>query len=158
MPETEETLCELACCECWITSPSIKEVSCPCAPRTSNTSFLKASNVHDRRIAEILQIIQRCPEIRAAELAPIVGLSTSRLHHLFKLQVGVSIGTYVKKIQLERARKLLLTTHRSLKEIRNEVGIADASNFVRHFKEWFGISPSAYRKQQKSRIDQEKAG
>jgi len=115
-------------------------------------------NVHDRRIAELLQIIQRCPEMRAAELAPIVGLSTSRLHHLFKLQVGVSIGTYVKKIQLQRARKLLLTTHCSVKEIRNEVGIADASNFVRHFKEWFGLSPSAYRKQQKSRIDQEKAG
>src|SRR5207253_1108704 len=42
--------------------------------------------------------------------------------------------------------QLLITTHLSIKEIRNKAGISDGSNFVRDFKKRFGLTPSAYRK------------
>lgn len=122
--------------------------------RSSNIQyFISEENVGDRRITAARRLLQEKPYLRAGQLAPLVGLSTSGLEHLFKIETGMSIGTYAKKIQLERAGHLLLTTHRSLKEIRHEVGIPNASNFLRHFKEWFGKSPSTYRKQHQSRID-----
>ena len=121
-------------------------------------SFVSEENGIDRRVSEILILLQARPNLRAAQLAPIVGLTKSRLHHLFKKEVGINIGTYAKRIQLTRAAELLKETHRSLKEIRNEIGIPNAPNFVRHFKRRFGISPSAYRQLHNSRIDEHKAG
>jgi AraC family transcriptional regulator of arabinose operon len=119
--------------------------------RRVNIEYLVSEDdVSDRRVLEVLVVLQAKPNLRAAQLAPVVGLTTSRLHHLFKREVGVSIGRYAKKIQLNRAAQLLKMSQRSLKEIRNEIGIPNGANFVRHFKQWFGMSPSAYRRLQRT--------
>jgi AraC-like DNA-binding protein len=96
--------------------------------------FVPLEEVRDRRISEILVHLHQRPHLRPADLAPIVGLGPSRLRHLFKEEVGLNIGRYAKHLQLQRAADLLATTHRSVKEIRHEIGIADAPNFTRHFK------------------------
>jgi two-component system response regulator YesN len=76
----------------------------------------------------------------------MVRLSPDHLERLFKKEVGTSIGRYAMELRLQRASKLLESTFRSIEEIRDEVGIPDGSNFVRHFKNRFGVTPSAYRK------------
>src|SRR5207245_11225616 len=86
------------------------------------------------------------PERRASDLARALNLSTSRLQHLFKKYFGVSIDNYSMNLRLQCAEKLVRTTFRCFKEIGQEVGISDHSNFSRYFKKRFGLTPSAYRK------------
>ncbi len=50
--------------------------------------------------------------------------------------------------RMEMAKKLLLSTDKSLKDIAEMTGYSDVSYFSRAFKEMEGMSPSAYRMQQ----------
>jgi two-component system response regulator YesN len=86
------------------------------------------------------------PQLRVSQLAPMVDLSPNYLERLFKKHVGTSITEYSMEMRLLRASELLVTTFHSVKEIRNEVGIPDASNFAHRFKRRFGLPPSKYRK------------
>lgn len=79
------------------------------------------------------------------ELARLVGLSRSRLCQLFKSEVGITPGRFIKNSRFERARGLLEQTDLSVKQIMVEVGIADPSHFVRDFRKAYGLSPSQYR-------------
>jgi AraC family transcriptional regulator of arabinose operon len=85
-------------------------------------------------------------EISVDKLAQSVGLSPSRLQHLFKGETGMSIGQYVKNLRLQTARRLLETTYLRIQEVYLAVGINDASLFVREFKKTFGKTPTEYRK------------
>ena len=81
----------------------------------------------------------------AQELGQLVNLSPSRLRHLFKHQTGETLRRHLISRRLQEARLLLLTTTLSVKEIRNRVGIADASNFTHQFQKEIGMSPTMYR-------------
>lgn len=80
------------------------------------------------------------------QIAQSVKLSPSRLHHLFKTQLGMPTLQYVKMSRLERARDLLRTTSLPVKEVRVRVGMSDRSHFARQFKKTFGVTPYQYRK------------
>jgi len=80
------------------------------------------------------------------QLTQMVGLSVSRLQHLFKEETGFSIREYKREARLQQARRLLTETHRPIKDICSEVGIPDNPNFVRYFKNRFGVTPAAYRR------------
>ncbi len=81
-----------------------------------------------------------------AQLALLVHLSASRFRHLFKEETGLSINQYLRERRLERAEILLRTTFLSIKEVTLEVGVRSTSRFVLHFKEKYGVTPSAYRR------------
>ena len=103
----------------------------------------------DRRvelvIAQIETDVARAWE--TAELAALVNLSASRFRHLFKEETGRTISRYLRDRRLERAEFLLRTTFLSIKEVMSEAGVSSMSHFVQYFKERYGATPSAYRKQ-----------
>jgi YesN/AraC family two-component response regulator len=80
-----------------------------------------------------------------SEMAQIVNLSPSRLRYLFKREVGVAPGHYLRKFRLERAKELLETTFLSVKEIITRIGVNDQSHFIREFKKAYGLTPAQYR-------------
>ena len=79
-------------------------------------------------------------------LAQVARLSRSRLYFLFKAETGIAPMQYVRRCRIEEARRLLLTTSLSIKEIRSAVGLLDRSHFTRGFKEAFGAAPLEYRR------------
>jgi len=79
-----------------------------------------------------------------AELARRVGLSESRLRHLFKQDTGWSIARYARQVRLALARHLLRYPLLSVKEVAAAVGM-DPSHFTRDFTRVFGVSPRKYR-------------
>lgn len=101
----------------------------------------------DQRIVFVVSVLETSvsKRLEVETLAASVNLSSSRLRHLFKAEMGLTIIQYQKDARIERGRELLLTTFLSVKEIVNEVGFADHSNFIREFKKAHGISPSMYR-------------
>ena len=80
------------------------------------------------------------------ELAEIVHLSASRFSDIFKIQTGLSPIAYLIKLRMERAHELLITRFESIKEIMAMVGYSDRANFLRHFRRYFELTPSEYRK------------
>lgn len=77
--------------------------------------------------------------------ASAVHLSPSRLRHLFRQQTGIPPARYLKRLRLERARKLLKETFLPINQIMRQVGVSDESHFIRDFKGLFGDPPIRYR-------------
>ncbi|MHC4482014.1 MAG: PocR ligand-binding domain-containing protein, partial [Planctomycetota bacterium] len=61
------------------------------------------------------------------ELARISHLSVSRLAHVFKEQMGITIIDYLTSVRIERAKELLLATDQSCTEICFQIGYNNQS-------------------------------
>jgi AraC-like DNA-binding protein len=59
---------------------------------------------------------------------------------------GLSPGTLIRNIRLEKAAELLLTKACNITEAANSVGISNPSNFTKAFRNYFGVSPKDYLK------------
>src|SRR5512144_3022538 len=101
----------------------------------------------DRRIRRVRSVLDEQyrdpPSVR--DLAILVGLSASRLAHLFRDEVGMSIRSYVVERRLTMAALLIVQTDERISQNAYSVGFNDVSNFNHSFKRRFGMSPGAYR-------------
>ncbi len=79
------------------------------------------------------------------ELAGGVGLSTSRLAHLFRDEAGMSIQSYLVERRLQMAAMLIVQSDERISQIAYRVGFNDVSNFNHSFKRRFAMSPREYR-------------
>jgi AraC family transcriptional regulator, arabinose operon regulatory protein len=101
----------------------------------------------DRRVQKVSQILRRDfnQRINVADLARDIGLSTSRLQHLFRKQTGQTIKGTLKRIRLENAIRLLDDPGLSIKEISFMVGYCCTQDFCRDLKNRCGYTPSVFR-------------
>ena len=109
---------------------------------------LHGSQKYDRRLLLVLMLVQSDMrrQLAIGDLAAAVNLSSGRLAHLFKSELGVSPQRYVNDIRMEKARSLLENGLLSGKEIAAVVGIPNASRFCRTFKARYGQTPKEYRR------------
>ena len=84
------------------------------------------------------------------DLCLLLHRSRSYVSHLFNQRAGVTLRAYMNTLKLDDARTLLETTHLSVTEIAYTAGFGDTSYFIKLFKEAYGISPLAYRKDTES--------
>lgn len=84
-------------------------------------------------------------ELSLSQMARVVGLSPSRLRHLFKTQTGTTPTQFLKNLRMRKAKGLLETTRLSVKEVMAHVGVNDPSNFTRDFKRAYGLTPIQIR-------------
>ena len=80
------------------------------------------------------------------ELARAVNLSQGRLTHLFVKDIRISPSQFFRRLKFKKSKTLLETTFLTIKEIMNEVGIADKSHFAKDFKKLYGCQPTEYRR------------
>ncbi|HKJ84953.1 MAG TPA: helix-turn-helix domain-containing protein [Spirochaetia bacterium] len=109
-------------------------------PHTPNSNM-------DPRVERALQIIAarlQAP-LTVALVADELGVSASRLSHLFKQHAGTSFPDYVEGRRMERAEDLLRMTGRDIATIARSVGYEDPLYFSRRFKTRTGLSPRAWR-------------
>jgi len=69
---------------------------------------------------------------------------------LFNEEVGEGFNSYVNRIRIEHAKKMLLYTEHQLKDISDMVGFQSHSYFNRVFKNIVGASPLAFRKKHRT--------
>lgn len=81
----------------------------------------------------------------AGKLAQYVNISPSRLHQLFKDELGLPPAKYLHHLRMKQARELLETSYLSVKEVMRQIGVTDESHFVRDFKKSYGLTPAKYR-------------
>ena len=88
--------------------------------------------------------------LKMSDLAYRYHLSTCYLSHLFKAATGYSMKRYRMLCRVAEARALLSDSTLSVTEICGRVGFEDMSNFARYFKAEVGLTPSAYRAENRS--------
>src|ERR1700682_825853 len=107
----------------------------------------RSDRLMDRRIRRVTSVLDQQykdpPSIE--QLAGAVGLSASRLSHLFRNETGTSIQGYVLERRLVMAAMLIAQTDEQISQIAYRVGFGDVSNFNHSFKRRFGMSPREYR-------------
>lgn len=81
-----------------------------------------------------------------AQLAQSTGTSQRRLSEAFKKCVGVTIFEFLREERMKVARHLLANTSLDIQTIALEVGFTCGANFATAFRERFGMSPSAFRR------------
>ena len=115
----------------------------PTRERTPGPAWLRA--VLDQLHAHIAE------DVGLGELAKTAQVHPSHLARTFRAVHGCTIGEYVRRMRVERARELLEHSDLSLSSIAFACGFADQSHLTRVFRHLSGSTPSAYRRAFRSR-------
>ena len=78
-------------------------------------------------------------------LAAMTNNSLASFKRKFRKIYNNSPANYIREKKLERGKKLLIHSQKSIGEICYECGYSDPSSFARSFKNMFGISPLDFR-------------
>jgi AraC-like DNA-binding protein len=89
-------------------------------------------------------------KITLTDLAWQMHCSTVTLTEHFRNEYGITIMEYVMKKRMEKARRLLANSDLSIREVAEECGFSDNEYFSRCFKDSHGVSPTVWKKTQKS--------
>lgn len=102
----------------------------------------------DIRILKTIRYLEENASARLTvrELANRVELSESRLQHLFKSEVLLTIRAFIRLQRLHTAAHLITSTDERISQICFAVGFTDVSNFDHVFKREFGVSPREFRR------------
>lgn len=102
----------------------------------------------DRRVRTVLDAIARTLGSRMSlrSLAAEAGVSPTRLSHLFKSEVGMSIPGYIESRRLQWAQDLLRMSDQPVSQIARQTGWNDPLYFSRRFSRAVGCSPTVWRK------------
>lgn len=103
----------------------------------------KADNVVERAKAYIVSHFNT--ELSLEDMAREVGISPYYLSKLFKEAEGTNYIDYVTSLRIDYAKKNLVESDRSIKEICHEAGYSDPNYFSRIFKKWTGKTPTEFR-------------
>jgi len=82
------------------------------------------------------------------QLCQLVGKNKNKLSQGFKMQYGLSISQYTKKLRMEQGMHLLKNSNKTVSVIANEMGYEHASSFINAFINQYGVSPSEIRTSQ----------
>jgi AraC-like DNA-binding protein len=101
----------------------------------------------DERIQKALHLIQQSGDqtLKLHQLADEVCLSSGRLVHLFKEQVGIPIRKYMLWGRILNAVRYMTAGH-NMTTAAHEAGFADSAHFSRTFSRMFGMMPSSMAK------------
>ena len=81
----------------------------------------------------------------ASHYADLLNISVSHLNKLIKEHSGKTVMMHLHERQILEAKRLLFSTHMSVKEIAYNLGFHDDSYFSRFFKRMTSLTPMAYR-------------
>lgn len=85
-------------------------------------------------------------EISISTLAELEHYNENYYYEWFKNRTGTTPVEYIKRLRMEKARELLENTDYSVLQIAGQVGYQFNSSFSRAFKEYSGLSPAQFKK------------
>lgn len=84
---------------------------------------------------------------KVADMAARAGMSASRLHALFREELGTTPHAWLAERRLEHVLRRLATTDMPIAEIAYRAGFSDQSALTRAVRKASGMTPTAYRRQ-----------
>lgn len=104
---------------------------------------------YDPRLLEIVSYIGahfNDYSITLDSLAQSADMHPSSLIRLFKEQTGLTPMQFVNRTRLMAAKRMLLYSNKSIKEIAQETGFGEQQSFVRNFRQDTSLTPSDFRR------------
>lgn len=83
------------------------------------------------------------------DLAHQFGISKYRISRCFSQKIGCNFNSYINTLRIQHAEKMLVTTDNSITEISYQSGFESLSTFYRVFNQFYGLSPTDYKKHTK---------
>jgi AraC-like DNA-binding protein len=87
------------------------------------------------------------------ELAEKFNVGRRDLLRLFKATTGMPPSRYIEETKLDRAKTLLATSKLTMKQIAYDAGYSTASHFSTKFRQFTGLTPSAFRNRARRQDD-----
>ncbi|MDD2599312.1 MAG: AraC family transcriptional regulator [Kiritimatiellae bacterium] len=117
-----------------------------------NVSTNKSPITRPLLIEQLVESIKKNPEetVSIDELAREARLSPSLLISQFKQITGLPPCQFQLACRMEKAKNLLTTTDFGITRIAFDLGFCASQHFSSHFKRAFGITPTAWRKKNRS--------
>ncbi len=111
----------------------------------------QAMRTYSSTLSRTFQFIQQnlSSQLTVRALSQQLNMSESTLAKKFRAEAGMTIGSYIDGLLLDRARKLLASSEKSVGQIAEELKFCDQFYFSRYFRQRQGMTPSQYRKAQK---------
>jgi transcriptional regulator GlxA family with amidase domain len=131
---------------CWFQHPFVRDADAsqkvPVARAGGTTDALPVA------IREAIRLFETHVEdpLRIPDVAQAVGLSGRHFERMFKRETGQSPLRYYHHLRLMKARQRVLYSNDSLREIAASVGYMTSSPMIRHYTEFFGVSPRDERR------------
>ena len=131
---------------CWFQHPFVRDADAsqkvPVARGGGTTDALPAA------IRAAIRLFETHVEdpLRIPDVAAAVGLSGRHFERTFKRETGQSPLRYYHHLRLTKARQRVLYSNDSLREIAASVGYMTSSPMIRHYTEFFGVSPRDERR------------
>lgn len=93
-------------------------------------------------------------ELNIEKVEAICNYSYRNINRIFEALHHETIGKYIKRLRLEKAAQYLIYTDIEVSDIAYDVGFKERTAFSKAFKSKFGSSPSAFRKNNESLLQE----
>lgn len=114
---------------------TVKEISCSLA----DERFLKkAYEIVEKHLAK--------PDFDAQQFSSELGMSRAQLYRKIDAVSGQSVHEFIRIVRLKKAAELLTSSNFPVSEIVEKVGFNSFAYFTKNFKEYFGVTPSKYKR------------
>jgi len=103
--------------------------------------------LQDKRIEKVKELLDNTitDNISLNTLSDKAAISAFHLARLFKKYTGMAPHQYLLDNRLRCAREMLESSQ-SVSDIAIAAGFYDTSHFIRHFSNYYGVSPLDYQK------------
>lgn len=100
-----------------------------------------------RRTEQALRhLLEHYPErISLADMAERCAMDSFEFSRAFKREQGCTFREFLQRARIEAAADRLRSSRQSVIDIAGAVGFNDPSHFTRQFRQYMGVTPSAYR-------------
>lgn len=112
------------------------------SPLHGNSSIVKARYFMSQHFND--------PNLMLQDVAREVGMSNSRFSTVFAQETGYTFTEYLAMLRISKAQELLKATALRSSQIAQEIGYTDPHYFSYLFKKRTGMTPSEYRRGEKS--------
>lgn len=108
-----------------------------------NVPYMGLSKITNK-IIMIVKSNYRQPQTLTA-IAESMHMSGKYIGRIFLKDTGIKFSEYLMAYRMLEARKLIVNTQEKISVIAGMVGYVQLNNFYIHFRNYFGVSPSALR-------------
>jgi AraC family transcriptional regulator len=110
---------------------------------------------YESKLDEVLGYVQNNldKDLNVKLLAERSNISFFHFHRIMKACLGEPLGSYINRIRLDTAARLLRCSDENISTIGYNIGYSDTSSFSKSFVREFGITPTDYRNMKDSKIN-----
>ncbi|MBP1841486.1 helix-turn-helix domain-containing protein [Formosa algae] len=114
--------------------------------RFQNNTFID-QDLNQKRVFQFLKLMETSflKETKADYYANEMGISEKRLNQILKEKLNVTAKQIIQQRQITEAKRRLVKSEITIKELAYVLGFDSMSSFSRFFKKFVQVNPSTYR-------------